>query len=80
MKQTTEYQLVKEIMEYWSKCILKKNDKYADIDINDLLETFVIDCKVSYDPADLNRTVSNLTNAQKRKLYRKMLDSGILNR
>ena len=80
MKQTTEYKLVKKIMDYWCECILKENDKYADGDINDLLENFIIDCKVSYDSGDLDRTVLNLTNSQKRKLYRKMLDSGILDR
>ena len=80
MKQTTEYKLAREIMDYWCKCIFKENDKYADGDINDLLENFIIDCKVSYDSGDLDRTVLNLTNSQKRKLYRKMLDSGILNR
>ena len=80
MKQTMEYKLAKKIMEYWCKCILKENDKYADGDINDLLENFIIDCKVSYDSGDLDRTVLNLTNSQKRKLYRKMLDSGILDR
>ena len=80
MKQTTEYKLAKKIMEYGCQCILKENDKYADGDINDLLENFIIDCKVSYDSGDLDRTVLNLTNSQKRKLYRKMLDSGILDR
>lgn len=80
MKQTTEYKLANKIMEYWFKCISKKNDKYADGDINDLLENFIIDCNVSYHSDDLDRTVLNLTNSQKRKLYKKMLDSGILDR
>ena len=47
MKQTTEYKLANKIMEYWFKCISKKNDKYADGDINDLLENFIIDCNNS---------------------------------
>ena len=80
MKQTTEYKLASKIMKYWFKCISKKNDKYADDDINDLLENFIIDCNVSYHSDDLDRTVLNLTNSQKRKLYKKMLDSGILDR
>ena len=49
-------------------------------DINELLEEFVHDCKVSYHSDDLDRTVLNLTNSQKRKLYKMMLDSGILER
>lgn len=67
-------------MEYWFKCISKKNDRYADGDINELLEEFVHDCNVSYHSDDLDRTVLNLTNSQKRKLYKMMLDSGILER
>ena len=67
-------------MEYWFKCISKKNDRYADGEINELLEEFVHDCNVSYHSDDLDRTVLNLTNSQKRKLYKMMLDSGILER
>lgn len=80
MKTTTEYKLANAIMEYWFKCISKKKDRYADGDINNLLETFVKDCNVSYHSDDLDRTILNLTNSQKRKLYNLMLNSGILER
>lgn len=80
IQKTTEYKLGLQIMEYWFKCISKKNDRYADGEINELLEEFVHDCNVSYHSDDLDRTVLNLTNSQKRKLYKMMLDSGILER
>jgi hypothetical protein len=80
IQKTTEYKLGSQIMEYWFKCISKKNDRYADGNINELLEEFVHDCKVSYHSDDLDRTILNLTNSQKRKLYKMMLDSGILKR
>ena len=80
MKQTTEYKLTSAIMKYWSKCISKENDRKADGDINDLLENFVKECNISYHYDNLDRTVLNLTNSQKRKLYKTMLNSGILER
>lgn len=80
MNKSTEYKLSSKIMEYWFECISKKDDKHADDDINELLETFARDCKVSYHSDNLDRTVLNLTNSQKRKLYKTMLDSGILER
>lgn len=67
-------------MEYWFSCISKENDRKADSNINDLLENFVKDCNVSYHYDDLDRTVLNLTNSQKRDLYKTMLNSGILER
>lgn len=80
MKETTEFKLSTAIMEYWFKCISKENDRKADGDINDSLENFVRDYNISYHYDDLDRTVLNLTNSQKRKLYKMMLDSGILER
>lgn len=80
INKTTEYKLESAIMEYWFKCISKENDRYADGNINELLEEFVADCKVTYDSDNLDRTVLNLTNSQKRKLLKAMLDSGILER
>ena len=79
-RKTTEYILKSKIMEYWFNCISKENDRKADGDINDLLENFVKDCNVSYYYDDLDRTVLNLTNSQKRDLYKTMLNSGILER
>lgn len=80
MRKTTEFKLANAIMEYWFNCISKEDDRKADSDINDLLENFVRDCNVSYHYDDLDRTVFNLTNSQKRKLYKNMLNSGILER
>ena len=80
INKTTEYKLGSQIMEYWFRCISKKGDKRADEDINELLEEFIHDCKVSYHSDDLDRTVLNLTNSQKRKLYKTMLNSRILER
>lgn len=79
-KETCEYALRRLIMEYWQKCIEKAEDRKADGDINDLLEDYVRGCGVSYHYDDLALTVGNLTNAQKRGLYNKMLRSGILER
>lgn len=80
MKRIMEYELSSKIMDYWWKCVSKENDRNADRDVNDLLENFVKGCKVSYDGGDLDRTVLNLTNSQKRKLLKTMLNSGILER
>lgn len=80
INKTTEYKLGNAIMEYWFKCISKENDRYADGDINELLEEFVHDCKAPYHSDNLDRTVLNLTNSQKRKLLKTMLDSCILER
>ncbi|RKI83755.1 hypothetical protein D7V90_07640 [bacterium 1xD42-87] len=80
MSKTTECKLVSVITEYWFKCISKEDDRQADRDINNLLEIFVRDCNVSYYYDDLDRTIFNLTNSQKRKLYKNMLNSGILER
>ena len=52
MKKTTEYKLTIAIMDYWFKCISKC--AACDWDINDLLEKFVLDCKVSYFYDDLD--------------------------
>lgn len=63
------------IMGYWSDCIMQDAD--SDWKINKLLEDFVKSKDAAYLFDDLDRTVENLTNSQKRELYRKMLDSGI---
>ena len=69
--------LVSLIMDYWTKCV-SKNSK-ADFKVNDLIEKFAESCgrcEKVYD-YDVTLTVSFLTNAQKRKLYKQLLNSGI---
>ena len=75
---TTEYKLTKEIMEYWFNCVSKNAD--CDMEINDLLENFVESQNAAYDPSNLDRTVLNLTNSQKRKLLKTMISSRILDK
>lgn len=75
-KETTERKLLKSIMDFWWECISKSIE--ADYQINDLLEKFIIGCGVTYFSHDLDRSVLNLSNSQKRKLYSVMLKSGIL--
>ena len=71
--------LVSLIMEYWTKCVSKNSE--ADFKVNDLIENFAESCERRekvYD-YDVTLTVSFLTNAQKRKLYKQLLNSGINN-
>lgn len=74
-KNTMERKLFSAIMSYWFECV--SIDADCDMRVNDLLENFVESQKVTYDPGDLDRTVLNLTNSQKRKLLKEMLSSGI---
>lgn len=67
--------LTPAIMDYWWDCILQDAD--SDLKINNLLENFVKNKDAVYLSDDLNRTVDNLTNAQKRELYWTMLTSNI---
>lgn len=69
--------LVSLIMDYWTKCVSKNSD--ADFKVNDLIENFTESCGRSekvYN-CDVTLTVSFLTNSQKRKLYKQLLNSGI---
>ena len=69
--------LVSLIMNYWTKCVSKNSE--ADFKVNDLIENFAEICgrrEKVYD-YDVILTVSFLTNAQKRKLYKQLLSSGI---
>ena len=69
--------LVFLIMDYWTKCVSKNSE--ADFKVNDLIENFAETCgryKEVFD-CDVALTVSFLTNAQKRKLYKQLLNSGI---
>lgn len=65
------------IMDYWSECV-SKNSK-ADFKVNELIENFAESCG-RYEKVfdyDVALTVSFLTNAQKRNLYKQLLNSGI---
>ena len=71
--------LVFLIMDYWTKCVSKNLE--ADFKVNDLIENFAESCgrcEKVYD-YDVALTVSFLTNAQKRRLYKQLLNSGIDN-
>ena len=67
------------IMNYWTASISKKSE--ADFKVNELIENIAESCgryEKVYD-YDVALTVSFLTNAQKRKLYKQLLNSGIDN-
>ena len=69
--------LVFLIMDYWTKCVSKNLE--ADFKVNDLIENFAETCgryEEVFD-CDVALTVSFLTNAQKRKLYKQLLNSEI---
>ena len=71
--------LVFLIMDYWTKCVSKNLE--ADFKVNDLIENFAETCgryEEVFD-CDVALTVSFLTNAQKRKLYKQLLNIGIDN-
>lgn len=73
---TTEKKLFEIAMGYWNECVFTggKQDRL----INDLLEDFIKAEHKPYFPDDLDRTVLNLTNSQKRRLIRKMINSNIV--
>lgn len=66
-----------EIMKYWTECAYSNTKK--DFTINDLLERYASDCGINIDMLNgkIEPTVLNMTASQKRKLYKKMLESGI---
>lgn len=69
--------LVFLIMDYWTKCVSKNSE--ADFKVNELIENFAESCG-RYEKVfdyDVALTVSFLTNAQKRRLYKQLLNSGI---
>ncbi|MBR4590052.1 MAG: hypothetical protein IKO36_05235 [Bacteroidaceae bacterium] len=73
---TEEKRLFQIAMGYWWECVTtgRKEDRL----INDLLEDFVKAEGKPYFPDDLDRTVLNLSNSQKRYLIRQMVKSGII--
>lgn len=72
----TEYRLFHMAMGYWWECVMTggKEDRL----INDLLENFIKAERKPYFPDDLDRTVLNLTNSQKRQLIQQMIHSNII--
>ena len=74
---TTEKKLVKQIMDYWMECAYR--DCESDFAINDLVEQYALSCGIQESKLEyrIDITVSNMTNSQKRKLYKLMLESGI---
>ena len=69
--------LVFLIMDYWTKCVSKNSE--ADFKVNDLIENFAETCgryEEVFD-CDVALTVRSLTDAQKRKLYKQLLNSGM---
>ena len=74
---TTEDKLYNLIMEYWSECAYSNFEK--DFLINDLLYDYALSCGIDEEKLqnDISVTVRNMTNSQKRKLYKLMVDSNI---
>ena len=74
---TTENKLVNKIMEYWEACAYR--DCESDFAINDLVERYARSCGIREENIEyrIDITIRNMTNSQKRKLYKLMLESGI---
>lgn len=74
---TTENKLINQIMEYWELCAY--SDSKSDFAINKLVDDFALSCGIDEEKleADVLLTVRNMTNSQKRKLYKLMCTSGI---
>lgn len=69
--------LYKKIIEYWEACAYCNWEK--DAAINDLLEEYALSCGIDERKLEnrIDLTIRSMTNSQKRKLYKKMLESGI---
>ena len=74
---TTEHKLINLIMEYWEDCAY--HDCESDFKINALVDDFALSCGIDEKKlnGDIDITVKNMTNSQKRKLYKLMLESNI---
>ena len=74
---TTENKLIKQIMKYWEECAFRDCD--SDFAINNLVEKFALSCGIDERKlmGRVDIAVYNMTNSQKRKLYKLMLESGI---
>lgn len=74
---TTENKLVKLIVEYWQDCAYR--DCESDYKINKLVDDYAMSCGIDERRlhGDIDITIRNMTNSQKRKLYKLMLESNI---
>lgn len=74
---TTENKLIRQIMNYWQDCAYR--DMKSDYKVNKLVYDFAISLGIDEEKldSDVELTVRNMTNSQKRKLYKLMLESGI---
>ena len=74
---TTENKLVNLIMEYWSDCAYR--DCESDYQINKLVDDYALSCGINEEAlnGDVEITIRNMTNSQKRKLYKLMVESNI---
>lgn len=74
---TTENKLINLIMEYWEECAYR--DCESDYQINKLLDDYALSCGIDERKlnGDIEITVRNMTNSQKRKLYKLMVESNI---
>lgn len=74
---TTENKLVNLIVEYWADCAYRDNE--SDYKINKLLYDYALSCGIDEGKlnSDIDITVRNMTNSQKRKLYKLMVESNI---
>lgn len=68
--------LFEMVMGYFWECI--STDGKKDSLINDLLEDFIKAERKPYFPDDLDITVLNLNNSQRRKLFHMMISSNII--
>lgn len=74
---TTENRLVGLVMEYWEECAYR--DTMSDYKINKLVYDYALSCGIDEEKLDndVSLAVRNMTNSQKRKLYKLMVDSNI---
>jgi hypothetical protein len=74
---TTENKLVNLIMEYWEECAYR--DVRSDYEINKLVYDYALSCGIDERKIgnDVSLTVRNMTNSQKRELYKLMAESNI---
>lgn len=74
---TTENKLFNLIMEYWSDCAYR--DCESDYQINKLVDDYALSCGINEEAlnGDVEITIRNMTNSQKRMLYKLMVESNI---
>lgn len=77
MKETTEMKLINQLMEHWEACAYR--DSKSDFLINKLVYDFAASVGIYEENLnnDVYLTFRSLTNSQKRRLYKLMLESNI---